>query len=325
MNPSRARRLHTRGFALTLAALAPLLAACGSTASHPSGTGATGGSGASPSSSTAGATGGSSATGGSASSGGGSSATGGSASSGGGSTATGGSPAASSSSATAASSSGSTGTGGAVACGCNGKTGCAVWENVYITWYGYNDNSCGSEAMHGCNDIADPGLGPKMHMGATAGAGTYDDPSTAASSDTMDKGHVYEMAGGVTLTPGTLIYNPEVQQYFIFEDSCLECGDEYSCKLSSDDTDDPSPPANCKVGSNLHIDFWMGPSDKAQPDSLQTCEDNATIGNPYAGAGVVIVNPPPDLPVKTGLLYPGDSSKTGGCFTSTQVNGDSCP
>ena len=214
---------------------------------------------------------------------------------------------------------------GTVTCGCHGMAGCAVWSEVYITWYGYNDNSCGTEAQHGCNDIANPGLGPMMHMGATAGAGTYDDPSTAASSDTTDPGHVFETAGGATLTPGTLIYNPEVQQYFIFEDSCLECGDEYSCKLSADDTDDPSPPAGCQVGHNFHIDFWMGPNNAMQPSSLQTCEDNATLGMPYGGLGSVIVNPPPDLPVKTGLLYPGNNSATGGCFTSQQVGGDSCP
>jgi hypothetical protein len=201
---------------------------------------------------------------------------------------------------------------------------CAVWQDVYTTWYGYNDNSCATEAMMGCNDIANPGLGPKMHMGATAGAGTYDDPSTAAASDTTDPGHVYEASGGVTLKPGTLIYNPEVEQYFIMEDSCLECGDEYACKLSPDDTDEPSPPANCQVGKNLHIDFWMGPNNAMQPASLQTCEDNATIGNSYAGTGVVIVNPPPNLPVKPGPLYTGTGTN-GGCFTSKQVNAVACP
>jgi hypothetical protein len=209
---------------------------------------------------------------------------------------------------------------GAAVCGCNGKADCAVWRDVYVTWYGYNDNSCGTEATHGCNDIANPGLGPKMHMGATEGAGTYDDPSTAASSDTTDPGHVYEASGGVTLRPGTLIYNPEVQQYFIMEDSCLECGDEYACKLSSDDTDDPSPPTSCQVGANLHIDFWMGPSNAAQPASLGTCEDNATLGNPYAGVGAVVVNPPPNLPVSPRRLY-----GNGACFTAQQVSGDSCP
>ena len=213
---------------------------------------------------------------------------------------------------------------GTESCGCHGKAGCAEWQNVYITWYGYNDNSCGSESQHGCNDIANPGLGPKMHQGATAGAGTYDDPSTAASSDTSDPGHVFETAGGATLTPGTLIYNPEVQQYFIFEDSCLECGDEYSCKLSDDDTDDPTPPAGCQVGANLHIDFWMGPNNAEQPSSLDTCEDNGTLGNPYAGVGVILVNPPPNLPVRPGPLYAGGTSASGGCFTSQQAPVASC-
>src|SRR5580658_2256367 len=200
------------------------------------------------------------------------------------------------------------------ACGCNGKSGCAVWQDVYITWYGYNDNSCGTEAEHGCNDIANPGLGPRMHTAATEGAGTYDDPSTAASSDTTDSGHVFETSGGATLAPGTMIYNPEVEQYFIMEDSCLECGDEYSCKLSADDTDDPPPPPACVVGANLHIDFWMGPNDAEQPASLSTCEDNATIGNPYAGMGAVIINPPPNLPVNPRVLYGGAA-----CFTSRQI------
>jgi hypothetical protein len=215
--------------------------------------------------------------------------------------------------------------GGTAACGCDSKAGCAVWTSVYLTWYGYNDNSCATEAQHDCNDIANPGLGPKMHQGATEGAGTYDDPSTAASSDTSDPGHVFEMAGGVTLTPGTLIYNPEVQQYFIFEDSCLECGDEYACQLSSDDSDGTPPPSGCTPGTNLHIDFWMGPNNAMQPSSLDTCEDNATLGAPYAGTGVVVINPPPNLPVKQNLLYIGDASATGGCFTAQQVDSDSCP
>ena len=229
-----------------------------------------------------------------------------------------------SSSTTSTSSASSTASGGTAPCGCNGKADCAVWTDVYVTWYGFNDNSCGVESMHSCNDIAHPGLGPQKHQGATAGAGTYDDPSSAAASDTGDPGHQFASAGGVTLTPGTLIYNPEVQQYFIFEDSCLECGDEYACKLSPDDTDEPDPPSSCKVGENLHIDFWMGPNDAAQPDSLEDCEDNATLGSPYGGTGVVIINPPPDLPVKAGPLYSGGSGN-GGCFTTKQAGVVSCP
>jgi hypothetical protein len=205
---------------------------------------------------------------------------------------------------------------GAAAWGCKGKPGCAVWQNVYITWYSYNDNSCESEEVHGCNMITDPGLGPKRHLIATAGVGTYDDPSTAAAASTTNPGHVFETSKGVTLSPGTIIYNPDAQHYFIMEDACLECGDEYVCKRSGNNTMGPLPPAGCQVGKNLHVDLWMGPNDAMQPSSLKTCMYRATIGAPYKGTGVVIVNPPDDLPVRPGPLYSGGDGGDGGCFTS---------
>ena len=198
-------------------------------------------------------------------------------------------------------------------------SGCAVWQNVYVTFYGFNYNSCTTENQHSCDDIAFPGLGPKMHQGATEGAGTYDDPITAAAS-----AQGWESAGGETLSPGTIIYNPEVQKYFIMEDSCLECGDEWNCQLSTDDTDDPSPPAGCVPDTNLHIDFWMGPAFEQDTTDLNNCEDNSTVGNPYMGVGAVVVNPPPDLPVMGQLLYSGTGTN-GGCWTSQQVNPATCP
>ena len=211
------------------------------------------------------------------------------------------------------------GSGGTATCGCNGKSGCAVWDKVYMTWYGFNDNSCATESQHGCNDIANPGLGPKMHQGATEGVGTYDDPITAAASDSSDSGHSYESSGGATLSPGTLIYNPEVKKYFIMEDSCLECGDEYACKLSSDDTDDPNPPAGCVKDTYLHIDFWMGPSFAQDSNDLESCEDGSTIGDTYKGTGMVVVNPPDNLPVVTTPLYTGTGTG-GGCWTKGGVS-----
>ncbi len=188
-----------------------------------------------------------------------------------------------------------------------------------MTYYGFNDNSCTVENQHSCDTIAFPGLGPQMHQGATEGAGTYDDPITAAASDQGD-----EASGGATLSPGTLIYNPEVQKYFIMEDSCLECGDEWMCHLSAADTSDPPPPSNCQPGTNLHIDFWMGPPFQQDTVSLTSCEDNSTLGNPYGGIGTVVVNPPPDLPVMPTLLYSG-ADGGGGCWTSQQANPVSCP
>jgi hypothetical protein len=207
---------------------------------------------------------------------------------------------------------------GSAACGCNGASGCAVWTDVFVTFYGFNDNSCTLENEHSCDDIAYPGLGPKMHQVATESAGTFDDPITCAASDQGS-----ESSGGATLSPGTIVYNPEVKKYFIMEDSCLECGDEWTCHLSADDTDDPAPPANCQPDTNLHIDFWMGPSFMQSAAFLNACEDNSTLGGPYAGKGTVLVNPPGDLPVAPALLYSGMGAG-GGCWTQAQA-ADPCP
>ncbi len=239
-------------------------------------------------------------------------------SSGGGSSGGGSSSGGSSSGGSSSGGSSSSSGGGTATCGCNGQSGCAQWEQVYITWYGFNDNSCTTESQHDCDDIAYPGYGPKKHQVATEGVGTYDDPITAAASD-----QGWETAGGATLQPGTIIYNPEVKKYFIMEDSCLECGDEYKCHVSSDDTDDPNPPSGCKAGTYKHIDFWMGPDFQQDASTLNDCEDNSTIGDPYNGPGTVLINPPPNLPVVTTKLYTG-SGTGGGCWTKSQASNDTC-
>jgi hypothetical protein len=170
-----------------------------------------------------------------------------------------------------------------------------VWTDVYQTWYGFNDNSCSVESIHSCNDIAYPGQPPQNHQVATEGKGTYDDPITAAAAD-----NGCESAGGATLRPGTLIYNPEVHKYFVMEDSCLECTQECNCQSGADG----SPPSGCTKDKYRHIDFWMGPNDSAQnATALNNCEDNLTLGNPYAGPGEVIINPPSNLPVEPNPLY----------------------
>jgi hypothetical protein len=224
--------------------------------------------------------------------------------------------------------------------------GCAVWPNVFISWYGFNDNSCTSESQHGCNDIAYPApvstggeygtsypnAGNIKHTEATEGTGTYDDPITAASSADTDPAdptssnprHKFESYGGVTLTPGTIIYNPEVKKYFIMEDSCIECGDEYACKISPEDTDDGKVPSGCVPGTNLHIDFWMGPEFASDSNDLNDCEDNSTVGNDWVGGGgQIIVNPPSDLPVVTTKLYSGTGTG-GGCWCSSQQPQATC-
>jgi hypothetical protein len=200
-----------------------------------------------------------------------------------------------------------------------------------MTNYGYNDNSCASEDIHSCADIAYQGYGPMQHQIATEGAGTPDDPITCASDTSFSQ-------GGATLTPGTIVYNTITQKYYVMEDSCAECEADYKCQYDDDENKGPGdPPAGCKDNTYFHIDFWMGPNSQAEPDdggALNNCEDNSTIGDCYninnamdggvcipSTNGTVIVNPPSNLPVRPGLLYQGVRvvPVTGGCWTTTQV------
>ena len=105
-----------------------------------------------------------------------------------------------------------------------GGTG-VTWDKVYVTWYGYDDNSCATEAQHTCANIAYPKSEgyPTLHEGATEGKGTYADPITFASAGESDP----ESFAGASIKPGTLIYFPRVRKYFIMEDSCLECSQDW--------------------------------------------------------------------------------------------------
>jgi hypothetical protein len=219
------------------------------------------------------------------------------------------------------------------ACGAGAPSNCAVWTHVFMTNYGFNDNSGSSEGDKNSADIAYPGYGPKKHTVATEGAGTYDDPITAAS-DTKDS------SGGATLSPGTFIYNPLTEKYYILEDSCAECEADYACKYDDDEgtaafPGDPPAAGSCATDQFLHIDFWMGPTvSQVDPTDLYNCEDDSTIGDVYdynnaitgplnseTTNGTVIVNPPNNLPVRSGMLFQGDVAVPdgGGCWTPTQV------
>jgi hypothetical protein len=200
-----------------------------------------------------------------------------------------------------------------------------------MTNYGFFDNSCTVENQHTCNTIAFPGLGPKKHPVAVEATGTYDDPITAAAaSDNSGKSEL-ESQGGATLAPGTIIYNPLTQKYYIMEDQCAECTADYNCKYDDDEPKNfpNNPPAGCKKNTYFHIDFWMGPSFLTDSTLIQSCEDNSTIGDVYeatqgplddgSSGGTVIINPPPNLPVRPGLLFTGVDAGNGGCWTSAQV------
>lgn len=172
------------------------------------------------------------------------------------------------------------GTGGGAGAAGTGQT----IKHVYVTWYGYNDNSCQVESQHNCNTIAFPKSGgfPTVHDIATEGKGTYIDPITFATA-ANDSGTSAEIA------VGKLIYVPYVRKYFVMEDQCFECGQEWAAQQS------------------WHVDLWMGPSYGSNTASLTSCEDSLTLGSTYNGTGTIIVDPPAGLPVDTTPLFTNDS------------------
>lgn len=126
-----------------------------------------------------------------------------------------------------------------------------------ITFYGARDND-----PPGSRQIAYPGV---LHKQA-GGTGTFADPLTFAAVEGKFR-------------PGTKIYVPDVQRYFILEDTCATC-------------------------RGSQIDLWVGAATDA---GVVRCEESLTRdgSRPYE------VGPPSGRPVVAGDLYRG-----GRCYAS---------
>jgi 3D (Asp-Asp-Asp) domain-containing protein len=124
-----------------------------------------------------------------------------------------------------------------------------------ITFYGAADND-----PPGSRQIAFPNV---MH-GQAGGTGTFADPITFAAQQGR-------------FAPGTKIYVPDVQRYFVLEDTCADC-------------------------AGPHIDLWTG---AATDGGIVRCEDSLTRN----GSRPYQLNPPAGLPVSAGDLY-----SNGHCF-----------
>lgn len=144
---------------------------------------------------------------------------------------------------------------------------------VWLTWYGFDDNSGTTENQHGSADIAYPKNGgfPTLHNHATEGKGTFTDPVTFAARPNDQS----------TFPIGSVIYVPLVKKYFVMED---ECGD--------------NDPQGCLHGTH-HVDLWMGPPSQSDATALGNCEDNATPGSTVK----VVINPSPSLSVNTTTMF----------------------
>lgn len=141
----------------------------------------------------------------------------------------------------------------------SGQTSCK------ITAYGYDDNFPPSAI------IAHAGR-RRQHSKATEGTGTHDDPITFAT----EKNFIPE---------GTIIYVAHVRKYFVMEDDCKECSDDYDQGIK-------------------HVDLWMGPNNGPQGSALHDCEYNSPITQDH---GQIIINPSADLPVETTPLFDGST------------------
>lgn len=132
--------------------------------------------------------------------------------------------------------------------------------DIYVTLYGWDDNS-----PPGCAIAY-----PQIHSCA-GGAGTYSDPTTFATDENE-------------FAPGTIVYYAPLERYFIMEDDCTACDEDWEGQGP-----DGGP-------GYYHIDLWAGGAAGDDANALYACEDNWTSN----GQVPVIVNPPSNEPVANG-------------------------
>src|SRR4029077_13788554 len=78
----------------------------------------------------------------------------------------------------------------------------------YVTFYGFDDNDDGDPTHLGTDVISSAAI----HTRADEDLGTYERPGTLATDEHF-------------LTPGTMVYVPALQRYYVMEDTCVECSE----------------------------------------------------------------------------------------------------
>jgi 3D (Asp-Asp-Asp) domain-containing protein len=134
----------------------------------------------------------------------------------------------------------------------------SVSRKVEVTFYAAADND-----PPGSADIAYP----NSRHATAGGTGTVDDPLSLATDPRE-------------IRPGVLVYYPPVQKYYVMEDDCAPCIDEWN------------------ANRNPHVDLWMANS---TDPAVQDCEAAFTPDDP----DTIIINPPTNLPVDTTPLFAG--------------------
>jgi len=125
----------------------------------------------------------------------------------------------------------------------------------YVTFYGFDDNDDGNPTHLGTDVISSAAV----HSRANEDVGTYERPGTLATDANF-------------LTPGTKVYVPALERYYVMEDTCVECSEDWS-------------------QNKLHVDLYVSGTGR----ELAACEDRLTMEST-----TIIIDPPSDLPVKAG-------------------------
>ncbi|WP_326946541.1 discoidin domain-containing protein [Amycolatopsis sp. NBC_01307] len=155
-------------------------------------------------------------------------------------------------------------------------------QPTFLTFYGWWDNTPPG------GDIAYP----QIHDTA-GGKGTYTDPITFATSTSE-------------LKAGTKVWVPRVKKYFIMEDGCDECSDDWNGQGPNG-------------GPNLrHIDLWLGGQGGSAFDAID-CEDALTHYNADNTPVLepVVVDPPSSEPYDATPIF---NTSTGACYGGAQPN-----
>lgn len=155
--------------------------------------------------------------------------------------------------------------------------------DIYATYFGWFDNT-----PPGC---------ATAYAGCANGNGTYADPITFAS-DTRE------------FSVGTILYYPTVEKYFIMQDLCQECTEDWRGH---------GPDG----GPHLHhVDLWLDGEGGNEFDVIN-CEDALTQGLPD-GAPLLtpfIENPPGNEPVSSEPLFNTTSDACFGDATASTITG----
>lgn len=164
----------------------------------------------------------------------------------------------------------------------SGSARASTTRNFLVTLYGWPDNSPPGDAIAYPED----GGYPTIHNVAS-GTGTYSDPITYATDQ-------------AELPIGTIVYYPYLHRYFIMEDDCTECDEDWT---GQGPDGGPGP---------YHIDLWIGGQNGNSNDVIN-CEDNLT-----QNSAPVIVNPPGNEPVDTTPLFNSSGNQ---CYDPSSFSG----